>query len=71
MRLFSGRTEGLGPEGMKGSGRLGFLQCLTDPSGTSGFLHEFYLKSELVFSLVYSVTPRVIGHKHEACHRCY
>lgn len=29
------------------------------------FLHGYYLKGELVVSLVYSVIPRVIGHKHE------
>lgn len=29
------------------------------------FLHEYYLKGEAVLSLVHSVTPRVIGHKHE------
>lgn len=51
----------------------GWASCsvLLTLSGTSGFLHEFYLKSELVFSLVYSVSPRVIGHKHETCHHSY
>lgn len=30
------------------------------------FLHEYYLKGEPVVSLVHSVTPWIIGHKHEA-----